>query len=243
MRPVNHIWNLSAFAALCSRGGVAVIVNIHKRCAQGELSQPFEAVRAAQVLGAGGLLVSQRAHPRDEAAFAGLVDFFTLEQLPGALAALLAEPDLDLRAAARSRDFRERFAPALIFQRAHFPHDDGGTRASQLGTAASSGRTYDGGSHQVPAADGATGTNVSEHRGSVVHAARRVGTRASVLAHARSVGPNRIAASRHMPRGVAASSASSAAAAAALPLAAGCAFGSECCQRHPRVKSCLSRAQ
>ena len=92
MRPVNHIWNLSAFAALCSRGGVAVIVNIHKRCAQGELSQPFEAVRAAQVLGAGGLLVSQRAHPRDEAAFAGLVDFLTLEQLPGALAALLAEP-------------------------------------------------------------------------------------------------------------------------------------------------------
>ena len=72
VRPVNHIWNMSAFRALCAHG-VTLFVNLHKRCAQDERAQAFESVRAAQVLGAGGLMISQRSHPDDELAYAGLV--------------------------------------------------------------------------------------------------------------------------------------------------------------------------
>ncbi|KAL1523398.1 hypothetical protein AB1Y20_018340 [Prymnesium parvum] len=124
VRPVNDVWNRTAFAALFSRG-VTVVVNVHKRCLQEERTQPFEAVRAAQVLSAGGILVSQRAHPRDEAAYAGLVDFHPLAQLPRAIEQLLATPHLSRLAASRAREFALRFAPAASFHAAAVPRAGG----------------------------------------------------------------------------------------------------------------------
>lgn len=116
VRPVNHIWNVSAFRTLCD-GSVAIFVNVHKRCTQSELTQPFEAVRAAQVLSAGGLLLSQRAHPADEAEYAGLVEFHSLPQLRTAVVGLLARSNLRRTIAQRMSAFRSRFAPAELYAR------------------------------------------------------------------------------------------------------------------------------
>lgn len=54
-------------------GDASIFVNWHKNCLAAD--QPLETFRIAALLSLGALVVSQRSHARDEAEFAGLVDF------------------------------------------------------------------------------------------------------------------------------------------------------------------------
>ena len=108
-----------------SHGAGAVHLNLHKRhrpnarCA--DPSQPFEAVRAALLLSRGARLISLPSDPRDEAEYAGLVHFATLDEVPRLLVRLLARvrathPQGNGTAVA-SR-FRRRFDPRRLMENA-----------------------------------------------------------------------------------------------------------------------------
>ena len=75
-------------------------------------------VRLSQLLSLGALVLSQRAHPQDEAHYEGLVDFVRLDEMPSAIRALQRRSDLRAVAAARAERFRERFEPAMLVERA-----------------------------------------------------------------------------------------------------------------------------
>jgi hypothetical protein len=102
-----------------------VFVNLHKDC--GEADRPAEAVRFSALLSAGRRIISERANPADEKQFSGLVTFVELSQMGKAVASALAEDALEGEAAAKLRaaEYRQRFAPAAIFERAglHLSHE------------------------------------------------------------------------------------------------------------------------
>ena len=117
--PVNDAWSHEAIErvvgpALGAANAPRIVVNLHKRCMQDERSQPMEAVRVAQVLSLGALLVSQHAAPEDEELYHGLVDFCSLAELPQTIAALLRRTDLPALAAQRAAEFRRRFQPRQL---------------------------------------------------------------------------------------------------------------------------------
>ena len=123
LRPINDVWDDGAMARLA--GSARLVVNLHKRCMQSEQAQPAEATRLSQVLSAGGAVVSQRSHPQDEAAYAGLVSFAELRHLPtlvsqqlAAAAWTAANGSADAERARRAAAFRARFAPEKILARA-----------------------------------------------------------------------------------------------------------------------------
>ena len=90
--PVNDVWDERALSELMSRGGdgPVVFLNLHKRCEKPEVTQPLESVRLSQLLSFGGLLVSQRSNPTDEAAYEGLVTFAPRASLQQEVSALLS---------------------------------------------------------------------------------------------------------------------------------------------------------
>ena len=90
---------------------------MHKDC--GQRHSHLEAFRIAKLLSAGRLVLSERAHPRDEHEHAEVVTFFDNANHLRALYSGLVRADawrgVAERAAAR---FRERFEPHAIFRRA-----------------------------------------------------------------------------------------------------------------------------
>jgi hypothetical protein len=96
--------------------GSCLQLSVHKADANATL-MPFEALRAAPLLSAGALLVSQQSDPDDEAAWAGLVYFAeSPESAAVELARLAAMPD-DVRGAIarqRAEEFDRRFDPAAL---------------------------------------------------------------------------------------------------------------------------------
>lgn len=78
-----------------------------------------------KILNAGGLVISERAYPKDENAYAGLLTFanITRDNLTGIAIAYrqianLSYAERKALAAERHRIFGDRFAPARIFKRA-----------------------------------------------------------------------------------------------------------------------------
>ena len=100
-----------------------LFLNIHKGCERGHAPVTF---RAAWLLSAGKLVVSEHADVRDEAAYAGLIVFASKPEIGAAYAALRARP----RAALKHEVFRvplkhevfaayqRRFAPLALFEAA-----------------------------------------------------------------------------------------------------------------------------
>lgn len=99
-----------------------VVLNLHKHCQDRSGSiQPFETMRASQLLSVGALLVSQASHREDQTPYDGLVTFAPLPKLRQALDDALASPDSAEDAARRAALFRERFQPTEILARAAGP--------------------------------------------------------------------------------------------------------------------------
>ena len=106
-----------------SHGARAVHLSLHKhhrlnaRCA--DPSQPFEAVRAALLLSRGARLISLQSDPRDEAEYAGLVHFATLDEVPRLLVRLLARVRATHpqgKGTAVASRFRRRFDPRRLME-------------------------------------------------------------------------------------------------------------------------------
>tara|TARA_B110001452_G_scaffold218494_1_gene190263 strand:+ start:1605 stop:2765 length:1161 start_codon:yes stop_codon:yes gene_type:complete len=106
-------WDEGALARVLSRHDL--FLNLHKGCESGHAPVTF---RAARVLSAGRLLLSERAHPRDEAAYDGLITFAPLAELPAAYRALRATSDRRRLARGVFRNFTRRFAPRALFEAA-----------------------------------------------------------------------------------------------------------------------------
>lgn len=120
-RPLNDVWSDDALNRLVRASSrPPLLLNVHKRCSRDEREQPLEAVRLAQLLSVGGVLVSQRADVLDEATYDGLVTFTSLCDVPSVIATLMQTPAEELRALAdkRSAAFRERFRPERVIARA-----------------------------------------------------------------------------------------------------------------------------
>ena len=90
-----------------------IFLNLHKVC--GDAHNPVT-FRAAALMSAGKLLLSEHAHPADEAAYRNMIIFAS--DLKVAYTRLLADGDWRMRAAAASRAFRRRFDPRVLFERA-----------------------------------------------------------------------------------------------------------------------------
>ena len=103
-------------------GRPLVVLNLHKHCQDHSGSiQPFETMRASQLLSVGALLVSQASHREDQTPYDGLVTFAPLPELRQALDDALASPGSAIDATRRAALFRERFQPAEILARAAGP--------------------------------------------------------------------------------------------------------------------------
>jgi len=72
VRLLNRAWSDAALDR--ALGTSSVWLSVHKRC-NFSAQEPFESFRASQLLGAGRVMLSERSHALDEAAFAGLVVF------------------------------------------------------------------------------------------------------------------------------------------------------------------------
>ena len=115
LTPVNDVWDERALSELMSRGGdgPVVFLNLDKRCEKPEVTQPLESVRLSQLLSFGGLLVSQRSNPTDEAAYEGLVTFAPRASLQQEVTALLRRGNLSEIARERAALFQQRFLPEV----------------------------------------------------------------------------------------------------------------------------------
>ena len=117
--PINDVWSEEALAKLVATHPPPIFINLHKRCAaQSEAMQPIEAVRLSQLLSLGAIVLSQRSNPRDEARYAGIVEFATIQELPAAIRKLQQRGDLRELADARSKRFMELFRPQMVVARA-----------------------------------------------------------------------------------------------------------------------------
>lgn len=116
-------WLYSAFSESAFLGRLAIAnatslcLNLHKACGRREAA--LEAVRIAQMASAGCSVLSERAHPRDEAEYAGVVHF--ADNVSAAFLHWATQTSEAQRAegiTSALKRFRERFSPAAIFERA-----------------------------------------------------------------------------------------------------------------------------
>ena len=104
-----------------------VFVNIHKVCGDPHSPVTF---RAAKILNAGKLLISERAHPHDEKQYDGVILF--VDNITAAYRRIVADGDWQARAAVGVAAFRRRFQPVDLFERAGI-YADFGLRRDQFG--------------------------------------------------------------------------------------------------------------
>lgn len=110
-------WSDEAMAATLAVCPVAL--NLHRTC--GNPHSPLQSVRLAALLDGNRFVLSERSHPKDEAEFAGIVEFVdNTSELATVFARLagLGRMGLYNRALNASQRFRQRFQPAAIFERA-----------------------------------------------------------------------------------------------------------------------------
>ena len=119
----NSVWTDDAFAATLRVYGL--FLNVHKLC---NVSTPpnadCETFRFAQVLSAGGLVISERCpEARDEEEWRGLVEFSPLDKIPQFAHRLVEGGPVHMHnlAAGRLARFASRFDPVAIFERASLP--------------------------------------------------------------------------------------------------------------------------
>ena len=138
LQHVYHVWGDAQYAALLR--AQPLYVNLHKGCEDGHAPVTF---RHAQLLSAARLVVSPRAHPLDEAMYAGLVTFVPLERIARTHGEWAALPAARRVALQRStwEDFRRRFAPRRLFEEAgvyeqlRIPQRERRIRAAHWGAA------------------------------------------------------------------------------------------------------------
>ena len=122
MPAADEAWNDTALAALLQR--YDVFVNLHKdRRTRSGRAAALESFRNSLLLSARKLVISERAHARDESEYDGMVvfsddiasDYYRLvdDMHAGSVARML------IRSSAK---FRERFAPVELFRRAGIYH-------------------------------------------------------------------------------------------------------------------------
>jgi hypothetical protein len=110
-------WDVDAYERVLDTHNI--YLNLHKRgCSDGGIN-PIT-WRNAKLLNAHALIISQRAYPKDEEEFEGLIDFVALKEIPERYRQL-ANMDTPVRqkiADERARLFSERFQARHIFERA-----------------------------------------------------------------------------------------------------------------------------
>jgi hypothetical protein len=114
---ISNVWTEAAWVRATAI--TSVWFSVHKRC-NNSVPQPFESFRASTLLRYGRLLLSERSHAQDERAFAGIVRFLKVEDIPREylrLAALSQAERTALGEASRS-EFASRFDPAVLFRQA-----------------------------------------------------------------------------------------------------------------------------
>jgi hypothetical protein len=132
----DNVWTEDEYAHLIQTHDI--FLNIHKSC--GDARSPLESFRLGKILNAGGIIISERAHPEDEKAYDGLVTFANVTgraNVTGIATAYwhvanLTSAERATLASERQRMFRDRFAPRRIFARAgiyelfdrHFDHSN-----------------------------------------------------------------------------------------------------------------------
>ena len=105
----------------------SVFLNVHKACEWGAerrdsylpSTASCESFRLADLLSSGAEIVSEHCHPADEREYYGLVTFLPIPKVSTAVLAAWAERDkAHERAHMRMTEFKTRFAPVRIFERA-----------------------------------------------------------------------------------------------------------------------------
>ena len=134
MRGVNWVYTTKSFDDLAGQSDVGIFVDFPKFCqtdpgsahnnpragAPGVVS-----ARSAQLVSAGGLLISTRRYWKDEAEFEGIVDFMGLGEVGSAYRALAREPAETRARLADERlaRFRTRFSAGSVFEKAGIYRD------------------------------------------------------------------------------------------------------------------------
>ena len=127
-----------------------VFVNLHKRC--GDRHNPVT-FRVAKLLNAGKLVLSERSYAHDERTHEGAVLF--VDSVTAAYQQLVREGDWAVHAAAAAAEFRRRFQPADLFQRAGVYADFGlRLRPSEVTVSEVRGPSVDWGGSARTTSDG-----------------------------------------------------------------------------------------
>lgn len=116
IRIQTKVWSTGGLVRAVKPG--MIFLNLHRGCENP--NSPFEALRAAQLIPFGALLISEHACAQDERAFSGIVQFETVDNL-GPLYQNLSRLSTDARArrALAAADlYVKRFAPYSIFANA-----------------------------------------------------------------------------------------------------------------------------
>ncbi|KAG8466998.1 hypothetical protein KFE25_000314 [Diacronema lutheri] len=115
-RLAHDLWNEATWRRALAR--MSAVVNLHKNCS--DSAQPLEAFRVAKLLAYGCIVLSERSDARDEAAFAGMVTFASVDALPAMWARFAASSAAQRAAAggAARTKFLAAFAPARLFHEA-----------------------------------------------------------------------------------------------------------------------------
>jgi len=101
----------------------STFLNVHKACYtnRSQSDAACESFRLAPLLSAGAMVFSEHCHRSDEREYTGLVHFAPVVQLGAAAVASWRQEAIDgiiLGPRKRAAAFAERFAPAVIFERA-----------------------------------------------------------------------------------------------------------------------------
>jgi hypothetical protein len=112
------VWNTSTFASLMNVSDI--FLNLHKKCGK---RHPVT-FRVAVLLNQAKLVLSERAHCLDEQAWAALVRFVALDDVPTEFERMTSANVREVQTRIY-REFRHRFAPEMLFNRARVYHDWG----------------------------------------------------------------------------------------------------------------------
>ena len=112
-----RVWNDSALNAVMAK--YDLFVNLHKHCASfGPIT-----FRNSLLLSAGKVIVSDRAHPLDEAEYRGMMRFVPLEQISQVYRELVARRSYREEQREVHMQFQARFHPVKLMWRANVFQD------------------------------------------------------------------------------------------------------------------------
>ena len=110
-------WDDRSLSRILASGGF--YLNLHKGCEAGGRSPVTFRTSRILSMPLGGVILSERCHPLDEAEFRGLMHFMPAADIPAAFERLCRDSSAWSRQAAHAhRRFRARFEPQRLFERA-----------------------------------------------------------------------------------------------------------------------------